>query len=67
MELKDLIKKYYDSNDKTEKSELRTELLKKKKELDLPMAFYFAVKGHYDIFCFSGSKGFLEAMLKYAS
>lgn len=26
MELKDLIKKYYDSNDKTEKSELRTEL-----------------------------------------
>ena len=35
MELKDLIKKYYDSNDKTEKSELRKELLKKKTELNL--------------------------------
>lgn len=67
MELKDLIYKYYNSNDKTEKSELRNELLKKKTELDLPMAFDFAVKGHYDGFCFSGSKGFLEAMLKYAS
>ncbi|WP_417941025.1 hypothetical protein [Flavobacterium sp. RS13.1] len=67
MELKDLIKKYYDSNDKTEKSELRNELLKKKTELDLPESFSLAVRGHYDGFCFSGSKGFLDAMLKYAS
>lgn len=36
MELKDLIIKYYNSDDKTEKAELRNELLKKKKELDLP-------------------------------
>jgi hypothetical protein len=67
MELKDLIYKYYDSNDKTEKSELRNELLKKKTELDLPLTFDFAVRGHYEAYCASGSKGFLEAMLKHAS
>lgn len=67
MELKELIKKYYDSNDKTEKSELRNELLKKKTELDLPIAFEYAVKSHYDGFCTTGSKGFLEVMLKFAS
>lgn len=67
MELKDLIKKYYDSNDKTEKSELRKELLKKKTELNLPIAFDLAVRSHYDAYCISGSKGFLEAMLKFVS
>ncbi|MEY4834317.1 MAG: hypothetical protein RI980_432 [Bacteroidota bacterium] len=67
MELKDLIMKYYDSNDKTEKSELRSELLKKKTELDLPEAFQIAVLGHYEAYRISGAKPYLEVMLKYAS
>ena len=67
MELKDLIYKYYNSNDKTEKLELRNELLKKKTELDLPLTFDLAVRAHYEAYCGSGSKGFLEAMLKHAS
>jgi len=67
MELKDLIIKYYNSNDKTEKLELRNEVLKKKTELNLPIAFEYAVKSHYDGFLVTGSKGFLEVMLKYAS
>jgi hypothetical protein len=67
MELKDLIMKYYDSNDKTEKSELRNELLKKKTELDLPEAFQIAVLGHYEAYRISGAKPYLEVMLKYAS
>ena len=67
MELKDLIQKYYDSNDKTEKSELKSELLKKKTELDLPEAFQIAVLGHYEAYRISGAKPYLEVMLKYAS
>ena len=65
MELKDLIMKYYNSNDKTEKSELKKELLKKKNELDLPEAFQIAVFGHYDAFLISGKKAYLETMLKF--
>ena len=67
MELKDLIQKYYDSNDKTEKSELKSELLKKKTELYLPEAFQIAVLGHYEAYRISGAKPYLEVMLKYAS
>ena len=67
MELKDLIYKYYNSNDKTEKLELRNELLKKKTELNLPNAFEMAVFSHYSAYEFSKTKGFLDAMLKYAS
>ena len=63
MELKDLIMKYHNSDDKTEKSELRSELLKKKTEFDLPEAFQIAVLGHYDAFLISGKKAFLETML----
>jgi len=67
MDLKDLIYKYYNSNDKTEKLELRNELLKKKTELDLPLTFDLAVRGHYDAYCASGTKGFLDAMIKHTS
>ena len=67
MELKDLIKEYYNSNDQTEKLELRNRLLKKKTELDLPIAFEIPVLAHYDTFVMSGKKAFLEAMLKFAS
>jgi hypothetical protein len=67
MELKDLIMKYYNSNDKTEKLELRSELLKKKIELNLPVAFETAVFSHYEAFCLTGAKPFLEIMLKYSS
>lgn len=65
MELKDLIKKYYDSNDKTEKSELRSEILKKKTELDLPLAFDTPVLAHYETFKMTGKKTSLESMLKF--
>ena len=67
MELKELIEKYYDSNDKIEKLEQRSELLKKKTELDLQEAFQIAVLGHYEAYRVSGAKPFLEVMLKYAS
>lgn len=67
MELKDLIKKYYDSNDKIEKLELRNELLQKKIELDLPLTFDLAVRSHYEAYCASGTKGFLDVMLRHAS
>ena len=67
MELKDLIKKYFDSNDKSEKLELRNELLKKKTELHLPLTFDIAVRGHYDAYCISGTKAYLEVMLNHAS
>lgn len=67
MQLKDLIKKYYDSNNKTEKLELRSELLKKKIELDLSEAFQVAVLGHYEAYRISGAKPYLDVMLKYAS
>lgn len=67
MELKDLIIKYYNSDAKTEKSELRNELLQKKKELDLPEAFQIAVYSHYDAYEKLKVKGFLYAMLKFSS
>ncbi|MCW2119865.1 hypothetical protein [Flavobacterium sp. 7A] len=67
MELKDLIIKYYNSDDKTEKAELRSELLKKKTELDLPEAFQIAVFSHYTAYEISKTKGFLDAMLKFSS
>ena len=67
MELKDLIKKYYDSNDKTEKSELRNEILKKKTELDLPPAFEITILAHYDTFKMTGKKTSLESMLHFVS
>ena len=67
MELKNLIIKYHNSDDKTEKSELRRELLKKKTELDLPEAFQIAVLAHYDAFLISGKKAYLETMLKLSS
>ena len=67
MELKDLIKKYYDSNDKTEKSELRTEILKKKSELDLPKVFEVPILAHYDTFIMTGKKTSLESMLHFVS
>ena len=67
MELKDLIIKYYNSDDKTEKAELRNELLQKKKELDLPEAFQIAVFSHYNAYEMSKVKGFLDAMLKFSS
>ena len=65
MELKELIMNYYNSNDKTEKLELRNHLLKKKAELDLPIAFEISVLGHYDAFLISGKKAYLDAMLKF--
>ena len=55
------------ADDKTEKLELRKELLKKKTELNLPNAFEMAVFSHYSAYEFSKTKGFLDAMLKYAS
>ena len=67
MELKDLIKKYYDSNDKTEKSELRNEILKKKTELDLSPAFEITILAHYDTFKMTGKKTSLESMLHFVS
>ena len=67
MELKDLIKKYYDSNDKTEKSELKSEILKKKTELDLPKMFEVPILAHYDTFIMTGKKTSLESMLHFAS
>jgi len=67
MELKDLINKYYSSNDKTEKSELRNELLKKKTELDLPKAFEVPILTHYDTFIMTGKKTSLESMLHFVS
>lgn len=67
MELKDLIKKYYDSNDKTEKSELRSEILKKKTELNLPTAFEITILAHYDTFKMTGKKTTLESMLHFVS
>ncbi|WP_291098179.1 MULTISPECIES: hypothetical protein [unclassified Flavobacterium] len=67
MELKDLIKKYYDSNDKTEKLELRSELLKKKTELDLPIAFDTPILAHYEMFRMTGKKTSLESMLHFVS
>jgi hypothetical protein len=66
MELKELILKYYNSDDKTGKSELRSELLKKRIELDLPEAFQIAVLGHYTAYEMSRTKGFLDAMLKFS-
>ena len=51
---------------KTEKAELRNELLKKKKELDLPEAFQIAVFSHYNAYEMSKVKGFLDAMLKFS-
>jgi cobalamin biosynthesis Mg chelatase CobN len=67
MELKDLIKKYYDSNDKTEKLELRSEILKKKTELDLPLAFDGPILLHYETFRMTGKKTSLESMLHFVS
>ena len=67
MELKDLIKKYYDSNDKTEKSELRSAILKKKTELDLPKAFEVPILAHYDMFIMTGKKTSLDSMLHFVS
>jgi hypothetical protein len=52
---------------KLKKSELRNELLKKKTELDLPITFDLAVRGHYDAYCISGTKSYLETMLKFSS
>lgn len=66
MELKELIMKYYNSDDQIEKSELRNELLKKKTELDLPQDFQIAVLAHYTAFEMSRTKVFLDAMLKYS-
>lgn len=67
MELKELIQKYYDSNDKTEKSEIKTELLKMKKQLDLPQAFEITILAHYETFKMSGKKTSLESMLHFVS
>ena len=67
MELKKLIVKYYDSNDKTEKSELRREILKKKVELDLPTAFEVTIFAHYDMFISTGKKTSLKSMLHFLS
>lgn len=63
MELKDLIKKYYDSNSKTEKLELRNEILKKKTELDLPLIFDAPIFAHYETFKLTSKKTSLESML----
>lgn len=67
MELKDLIMKYYNSDDKNEKKQLKSELIKKKTELDLPEAFQIAVFSHYTTYEISKKKGFLDAMLKFSS
>lgn len=67
MELKDLIKKYYESNDKTEKSELKSEILKKKTELDLPQAFEVPILAHYEAYRMTGKKTSLESMLHFVS
>ena len=67
MELKDLIKKYYNSNDKTEKLELKSEILKKKTELDLPKMFEVPILAHYDTFIMTGKKTSLESMLHFVS
>lgn len=65
MELRDLITKYHLSNDKTEKAELRSVLLKKRIELDLPVAFDVTVLAHYDTFLITGKKTSLESMLHF--
>lgn len=65
MELRDLIKKYHTSNDKNEKAELKTILLDKKRELDLPEAFDIVIRAHYEAYCFSGVKSSLEKMLRF--
>ena len=67
MELKDLINEYYNSNDKTEKFELMSKLLEKKIQLNLPLDFDLAVRGHYDTFISMNRKIYLETMLKHAS
>lgn len=67
MEIKDLITKYYNSNDKMEKLGLRSEIDKKKTELNLPPAFYITILAHYDTFIMTGKKTSLESMLSYIS
>ena len=62
-----LDKEVSDSNDKTEKSELRSEILKKKTELDLPKAFEVPILAHYDMFIMTGKKTSLESMLHFVS
>jgi hypothetical protein len=66
MELKELIIKYYNSDNINEKSELKNELLKKKNELNLPLDFELAVRGHYDTFINMNRKIYIENMLKHA-
>ena len=67
MEIKDLITKYYNSNDKIEKSELRSKIVKMKTELNLPPAFDIAILAHYDTFNLTGKKTSLESMLHFIS
>ncbi len=67
MEIKDLITKYYNSNDKIEKLELRNEIDKKKNELNLPPAFDITILAHYDTYILTGKKTSLESMLYFIS